>query len=128
MGNEQDRLIQRPTPCAGGFRRGVRKNLKRFYAELACYLAITLLNSLSILASPAATPGVGLPPLTTIKQILQLSRSEAVKNYPIRLRAVVTYYYGGAPPDLFLHDSSGGVWVDLPGGMPALDPGDVIEM
>jgi len=71
---------------------------------------------------------MGLPPLTTVKQILQLSRSEAVKNYPIRLRAVVTYYYGGAPPDLFLHDSTGGVWVDLPGGMPALDPGEVIDI
>jgi len=128
VGKEENRPFQRPTPCAGGSRRGVPNNLKRFTAELACCLAITLLNSLSILASPAATPGAGLPPLTTVKQILQLSRSEAVKNYPIRLRAVVTYYYGGAPPDLFLHDSSGGVWVDLPGGMPALDPGDVIEM
>jgi len=128
VGKAQNRLIQRPAPYAGGYRRGVPNHHKRFYAELACYLAITLLSGLSVLASPAATPSVGLPPLTTVRQILQLSRSEAVKNYPIRLRAVVTYYYGGAPPDLFLHDSTGGVWVDLPGGLPALDPGDVIEI
>ena len=127
-GEEQNPLIQRPASCAAGYRRGVPNHRQWFYAELACYLALTLLSSLRLLASPAATPGVGLPSLTTVKQILQLSRSEAVKNYPIRLRAVVTYYYGGAPPDLFLHDSTGGVWVDLPGGMPALHPGDVIEI
>ena len=128
VGKEQNRLIQRPASCSGDYRRGVPNNRKWFSAELACCLAITLLSSLSILAFPATTPDTGLPPLTTVKQILQLSRSEAVKNYPIRLRAVVTYYFGGAPPDLFLHDSTGGVWVDLPGGMPALNPGDVIEI
>ena len=54
--------------------------------------------------------------LTTVRQILQLSRGEALKNYPVRLRAIVTYYYGGPSPDLFLHDSTGGIWVDLPEG------------
>jgi len=127
-GREENRLIRRPTPGAGDFRRRVPNNLKRFCAELTCCLAIALLSSVSGLASPVAAPGAGLPALTTIKQIRQLSRSEAARNYPVRLRAVVTYYYGGAPPDLFLHDSTGGVWVNLPEGIPALDPGDVIEI
>ncbi|MGO8814364.1 MAG: response regulator [Terriglobia bacterium] len=74
----------------------------------------------------AATPQ--LPTLTTVRQILALSRAEAIKGYPVRLRTVVTYYYGGAPPDLFLHDDTGGIWVNLPPGPPALHPGELIEL
>ncbi|MGH9453726.1 MAG: ATP-binding protein, partial [Terriglobia bacterium] len=56
-----------------------------------------------------------------------MSRSEAQRGYPVRLKAVVTYY-GGSPPDLFIHDSTGGIWVNLPPGAQALKPGDLIEI
>ncbi len=98
-------------------------------ARLRAGLWLTiLLCSLSILTSPRAALTAELPTLTTVKQVLELSRSEAVKGYPVRLKSVVTYYYGGSPPDLFLHDSTGGVWVDLPNAAPALRPGDLIEL
>jgi len=89
---------------------------------------ISLVFALSSLASPGLALSAQLPVLTTVKQVLELSRSEAVKGYPVRLRSVVTYRYGGSPPDLFLHDSTGGVWVDLPQGASALRPGDLIEL
>ena len=74
--------------------------------------------------------------LTTVRQILELSRPEAIKGYPVRITAVVTYYgqampdeHGSRPtPDLFIHDPTGGVWVHLQEGAPALQPGDVIEI
>ena len=89
---------------------------------------IILLYALSGLTSPRTALSAELPTLITVKQVLELSRSEAVKGYPVRLKSVVTYYYGGSPPDLFLHDSTGGVWVDLPEGTPALRPGELIEL
>ena len=74
--------------------------------------------------------------LTTIRQILELSRPEAVKGFPVRIRAVVTYYghglpdeHGGQPaPDLFLHDTTGGLWVHLEEGDPVLQVGELIEI
>ncbi len=68
-----------------------------------------------------------LPTLTSARQIQQLSRSEAAKGYPVRLRAVVTYY-NPSTLDLFLHDSSGGIWVHVPQGAPAVKPGDLIDI
>jgi PAS domain S-box-containing protein len=106
----------------------MQARLDPFNAKPATYLFLTLFCCLRLWGLPQATPIVGLPSLTTVKQIRELSRSDAVKNYPVRLRVVVTYYWGGTPPDLFLHDSTGGVWVNLPEGAPPLHPGDVIEI
>ncbi len=77
-----------------------------------------------------------LPTLTTVRQVLELSRPDAVKGYPIRITAVVTYYgpaipdeHGSQPtPDLFVADSTGGVWVHLQAGEPVLTAGDLVEI
>src|ERR1700722_10169881 len=74
--------------------------------------------------------------LTTIRQILDLSRREAAKGFPVRIRALVTYYGPGLPdeneshptPDLFLHDPTGGLWVHLEEGSPVLRAGELIEI
>src|SRR5260370_39052875 len=58
----------------------------------------------------------GMHTLTTVREILELSRPEAIKGYPVRIRAVVTYYGHAMPdehnskptPDLFVHDRTGG--------------------
>lgn len=84
----------------------------------------------------AAQPETAAPSLTSIRQILELSRSEAARGYPVRIRAVVTYYGraiadedGSQPsPDLFLHDPTGGIWVHLQKGDPAAHVGDVLEV
>ncbi|HEX2523244.1 MAG TPA: hypothetical protein VHP35_14060, partial [Terriglobia bacterium] len=70
--------------------------------------------------SESPTPGAGshpthvfqtgLPLLTEARQILSLSRKDAARGYPIRIRAVVTY----ADADwraLFVQDSTAGVYV-----------------
>jgi PAS domain S-box-containing protein len=53
-----------------------------------------------------------LPLLTRIEQVRNLTASEAQRGYPVDLRAVVTYFDPG-PPNLFVQDSSAGIWVDL---------------
>jgi PAS domain S-box-containing protein len=59
-------------------------------------------------AKPA---GQALPVLTRIEQIRKLTPEEARKNYPVHLRAVVTFY-GGAGWEFFIQDSSGGIYLD----------------
>ena len=114
-------------PCTdGSVPAPLRHREWRLRRELPCLVALVFTFGLVEPRGLVANPG--LPTLTTVTQILELSRAEAVKGYPVRLRTVVTYYYGGAPPDLFLHDATGGIWVDLPSGAPSLRPGDEIEL
>jgi PAS domain S-box-containing protein len=50
--------------------------------------------------------------LTRIDQLRNLSVQEAQRGYPVHLQAVVTYF-DAREPDLFVQDSSAGIWVDL---------------
>jgi PAS domain S-box-containing protein len=52
-----------------------------------------------------------LPTLTRIEQIRGLKLEEAKRGYRVRIRAVVTYCRA-ADGDLFIQDSTAGVWVD----------------
>ena len=83
----------------------------------------------------------GLPVLTRIAQVRQLTAEQAAHGYPVQIRAVVTYYSPSGPnflgrdtymsadtPDLFVQDSTAGVWVNLPKGSPALQAGQLVEM
>ena len=97
------------------------------YPWLASLFLLTLLVSLEMPAVCGTASTANLPALTTARQILELSRSEASKGYPVHLKAVVTFY-GDPAPDLFIHDSTGGVWVHLPEGAPALKSGDLIDI
>ena len=81
-----------------------------------------------------------LPTLERVEQIRQLTRAEANRGYPVRLQAVVTYYtatgprllplefYSSAQPDMFIQDSTAGIWVHVPPGGPTAIPGQVIEI
>jgi signal transduction histidine kinase/CheY-like chemotaxis protein len=66
--------------------------------------------------------------LTTAREAHSLTAEEAARAYPVHLKAVVTYYN----PDLdtlFVHDSSGSVFVEAAGRpMPPLHPGSVIDL
>ena len=101
---------------------------RRQHSRLASLHLLALAWAVGTSVSRGLALSADLPPLTKIRQVLELSRLEAVKGYPVHLEAVVTYYYGGSPPDLFLHDVTGGIWVDLPQGAPAVRPGDLIEL
>ena len=90
-------------------------------------LIAPLLVLATALASPGKVSGSSPPLLVKVVQIRSLSRSEANRGYPVRLRAVVTYY-GGASPDLFVHDNTGGIWVRLPKGAPPLKSGELVDV
>jgi len=83
---------------------------------------------------------LGLPTLTRAGQIRQLTREQANRGYPIHLRVVVTYYdpvspdllapdgFSGPPsPDMFVQDSTAGIWVNAPLGATA-KRGELIEI
>ena len=54
------------------------------------------------------------PPLTSLRQVRLFRGNASADPVPIHVRAVVTYYDTVAP-NLFVQDSTGGIWVDLRG-------------
>ncbi len=70
--------------------------------------------------------------LTTARQAHDLPLEEAARGYPVRLRAVVTYYDPNIDKRhvaLFVHDSSGDVYVSLSSPPPAfLQAGTLVEI
>lgn len=76
-----------------------------------------------------------LPTLTTAKQILELSREQANRHYPVRVKGVVTYYgpgiadeHGSNPsPDMFIDDSTAGIWVHVLDGHTA-HAGELVDL
>ncbi|MFN7993012.1 MAG: ATP-binding protein [Bryobacteraceae bacterium] len=70
-----------------------------------------------------------------------MSPAQLALGYPVRIRAVVTYYarIGGVPPppsdtpdalgpDLFVQDATAGIWVNAPRSAPAVRAGDLVEL
>ena len=83
---------------------------------------------------PAAAVVTRLQPLrtiTTAKQAHDLSASEAVRGYPIHLRAVVTYYDPAVDPRhiaVFVHDQSGGIFLGLHVAPDGIGVGAVLDI
>jgi PAS domain S-box-containing protein len=84
---------------------------------------------------------VGLRTLTQIEQIRELTPEQANRGYPVRLRAVVTYYVSHATsllphmtdaapsgPDMFIQDATAGIWINVPPGGPEAKHGQLIEI
>lgn len=95
---------------------------------LANLFVSVILGVATAVASPTGFQAARLPVLTKVQQIRGLSPEEATKGYPVRLKAVVTFY-DPSLPDLFIQDSTGGIWVDVPpGGNANLKPGDLLEI
>ncbi len=71
--------------------------------------------------------GAKAPPvLTQAADIRQLTFDKAKQGYPVHVRAVVTYY--DPKSDLFVQDSSAGIWVEMGGATAALKIGDFIDL
>ena len=68
-----------------------------------------------------------LPLLTRAEQVRQLSAGQAERAYPVRLRGVVTYF-DSESPDLFVQDSTAGIWVDLGGAKVSFRSGQLVEV
>ena len=75
--------------------------------------------------APVVPPS--LPLLTRAGDIRALSAKQANLGYPVRLRAVVTYY-DAARPMLFVQDQTGGIWVDVPREDLHLETGKLVEV
>ncbi|HLY20186.1 MAG TPA: PAS domain-containing sensor histidine kinase [Bryobacteraceae bacterium] len=103
-------------------------------------LLVSALNAPTALGqvSPARA---NQPVLTHIAEIRQLTPEQAARGYPVRIRAVVTYYsptgpnflgrdtfMGSETPDLFVQDSTAGIWVNAPKDAPPLKAGQLVDM
>ncbi|MFZ0959638.1 MAG: hypothetical protein WAO35_01940 [Terriglobia bacterium] len=69
------------------------------------------------------------PVYTRVIDILELTKPEAARGYPVRLHAVVTYYddYEQAGV-LFVQDSTGGIDIAKPSRELGLKAGDLVEV
>jgi signal transduction histidine kinase len=87
---------------------------------------------LGIVVGRAAEAGApALPTLTTVRQIRQLSPDDAARNYPVRLRGVITYFADNLPIR-FLQDETGGTYfpeLEVDDANPTvLTPGTIVEL
>jgi len=82
----------------------------RLHLALGVGAAVVLLSGFPVRAD-------GLPTLTTTRAVHTLPEAEARRGYPVRLRAVVTYYdpyIDARHGALFVHDASGAIFVAVP--------------
>jgi signal transduction histidine kinase/DNA-binding NarL/FixJ family response regulator len=79
-----------------------------------------------------------LPTLTSVSQIRALSKGDANRGYPVRLKVVVTFFNVSETPaspntadlgtNLFVQDQSGGNWVGINSKSRKLRAGQLIEL
>jgi PAS domain S-box-containing protein len=95
---------------------------------LVC-LALPLPGAAAATAQEPVPLKASLPLLTHVEQIRKLSADEADRRYPVRLRAVVTYY-GGQGWELMVRDETGGIYVQTDDDSPPLpiQAGDEVEI
>ncbi len=102
---------------------------------------ISALWLLSTAAYGQAVKAAGLPVLTEVSQIRQLTPAQVSRGYAVHITAVVTYYWPSGPnflgrdtymssdtPDLFVQDATAGIWVNVPKGAPPLQVGQLIDL
>ena len=78
-------------------------------------------------ATPVASPDPGLPLLTQVAQVKQLTPDEAARRYPVRVRGVLNL--SSVPSKtVFVQDSTGGIYVALVDTPPILEPGTRVEV
>jgi PAS domain S-box-containing protein len=104
-----------------------RRNPNRIFRSLlvvAILLARAHLTPANQVSTLSATPVI-----TTAVQIRKMTVQEAQKGHVVRLRGVVTYY-DPDEPDLFVQDSTSGIWVNLEKTKPnvPLKAGDLVEV
>ncbi len=90
------------------------------------FLVSTLVLAIggSASSSPARAQD-NTPVLTLVEQVRHLKADQAKLGFHVHLRAVVTYFEP-SEPDLFIQDSTGGIWVDLVGTQLTASSGDFL--
>jgi len=94
-----------PQPIVLEMRRAI--TAPRF---LACVSALGLLFSADGFGATSA-----LPTLTTTSEVHRLTYGESLRKYPIHLREAQVLYYNPTLGNLFVRDSSGGLYIDMRG-------------
>lgn len=95
-------------------------------AILALFLILWIWKPGFLVSQPLTQPAnFAAHPLTSVAAIRALSPAGVAAGLPIQLRAIVTFY-DPSGPQLFVQDSSGGIYVILPTTLPAVQPGDEV--
>ena len=95
--------------------------LKPWHAALCLVL---LLTPLQLAPAQTTTP---IRTLTSIRQIRRLSFADDRQTFAVHLRALVTYFDPVAP-DFFVHDATGGIWVQWNPSLPQAKVGEVLDL
>ena len=88
-------------------------------------LLLILARGLAVAAAEAEHSGV--PVLTNLSQVRALTAAQAAAQWPVRVRAVVTYA-GPAGWMLFMQDETEGVYVGYSNKTVSVSPGDWVEV
>ncbi len=91
---------------------------------------LLLENAIFVPFAPPPSPSMAansLPALTEIAKIRKLSGREARKNYPVKVRGVVTYA-DPDPPMIFVQDASWGIYVNTLSQPLDLKTGHLVEI
>src|SRR5665213_2872939 len=86
--------------------------------------AVLLLFGLLLSASAAPNP----VPLSPIRQLREVSPEQAAKRLLVRLRGVITFCDARVDVGLFVHDSTGSIYVKLGEGTNNINAGDEVEI
>ena len=105
--------------------------LRRSHHSLAHFFCFTL-GILAASGVPAfANEASGFSPklITKASQIRSMTTEQAKQGRPVHLVGVITYY-DPDEPDLFIQDSSAGIWVNLEVVKPnvPISTGDLVEI
>ena len=101
--------------------------------SIAVLFSIGLLSAGAAgIAQPSKELGGALPTLTTARAAHSLTSAEAARAYPVHLRGVVTYFdpdYGIGYAAIFIHDSTGSIFVKpLSGSAGLLPAGTLVDV
>ena len=121
-------LLANFAPACPAIDRRLADSLRR-RAGFAFILCCTFLHTGALSAGPSDSP---LGTLLTTRAVRELSAAKASAGYPVRVRAVVTYYDPSPDPHhsiLFIADDSGSIYVNL-NASPAtrLQAGDLVDV
>ncbi len=76
-----------------------------------------------------AQTNTALPLLTESQQIRQLAPAEALRNFPVKLQAVVTFYRPDICRELTIQDATGGIYItNTASKRYDLKPGDIVQV
>jgi signal transduction histidine kinase len=92
-------------------------------------LFVVLLPSLVLwITARQSSAGPAPVPLSPLRQLREVSPEQAAKRLPVRLRGVVTFCDARVDLGLFVHDSTGSIYVKLGEGTNNINAGDEVEI